>query len=193
MDTEALILAAGLSTRTPTYKLTLDLKGKTVIERCVEPFLMICSRVVIVASERIAELSQVFAANPQVELVYNPFYMEGMFSSVKEGVKYIRGTRFFITPGDYPLFSINTIETLIRVKGNIVVPLYQGRTGHPVLFRDRLIPEIQSLPYSFRLRDYIAFRGYTTIETHDPGVRIDIDTMNDYQRVLDLYDGGGHP
>jgi molybdenum cofactor cytidylyltransferase len=58
-----------------------------------------------------------------------------------------------------------------------------GKKGHPVLFRDTVIPEILALPDDAILRDYIQAKGFTTIEVKDNGILLDLDTPEDYETL----------
>lgn len=181
---EGIILAAGLATRIGGFKMSLDLHGKTLFERCLEPMLQVCSRVIVVGGHKIEILETAAAKYPQLELVFNARYQDGMFSSVREGVRHIHQPNFFLIPGDYPLVRGTTYRDMLKVKGDIIVAGYQGRTGHPVLFSSRLIPDLLAAPEHERLNDFTKAKGFIVFETDDPGVRIDVDTWEDYTRVL---------
>mgnify|MGYP000168382856 CR=1 FL=1 len=56
-----------------------------------------------------------------------------MFSSVKLGFSHTTGDRVFITPGDYPLVSCEVYQSMLKDKSDIVIPIYNNLTGHPVL------------------------------------------------------------
>jgi len=76
---------------------------------------------------------------------------------------------------------------MLSVAGDIVIPTFEGRKGHPVLFGSALIPEILSQPGDATLRDYIAVKGYTALEVEDEGILLDIDTAEDYDRARARY------
>ena len=97
MNIEAVVLAAGYSSRAGTFKLNLDIAGKTVIERCVEGMVDICSRIVVVGGYQIDMIVEVLQKYPKLEVVLNSRYAEGMFTSVKEGMRHVQGDRFFFT------------------------------------------------------------------------------------------------
>lgn len=95
MNIEAVVLAAGYSSRAEAFKLELDLGGKTVIERCVEGMLPLCSRIIVVGGYQADKIQRILQQYPQVEVVLNKRYAEGMFTSVKEGMRRIRGEKIF--------------------------------------------------------------------------------------------------
>jgi molybdenum cofactor cytidylyltransferase len=105
----------------------LDLGGITLIERCIRGMFNICSKVIVVGGHNFENIARVIAKYQKVRMVYNPSYREGMFSSVKEGFKHVSGDRFFFTPGDYPLVMDETYREMLRVEGDIVIPLFNGK------------------------------------------------------------------
>ena len=89
-DIEGVILAAGFSSRTGVFKMELPLEGKTLIEHTIHSMVDFCSRVIVVGghkSERIIEITKNYA---NVQVVLNPHYRTGMFSSAREGVRHVR-------------------------------------------------------------------------------------------------------
>lgn len=177
---DGIILAAGLSKRANSYKMTLNIGGKTLIENCIESMYDVCSKIIIVGGYRVENLVPVVEKYPKIKLVVNENYMEGMYSSIKEGLKHVRGDRFFLTPGDYPVIQKNVYDTMSQTDSDIVVPVYNGKKGHPVLIKSYLIKEIcQNSVYS-NLREYIGSKGFTSVTVNDKGILMDVDTMEDY-------------
>lgn len=182
MTVEGVIAAAGLSSRMGAHKLLLDLDGETLIEKCLQAMYDQCERIIVVGGYRVNAIEEIMRKYSRVEVVFNPDYQQGMFSSVKEGFKHVRAERFFFTPADYPMIKKSTYINLLAVKGDIFVPSYQGLTGHPVLMQTALIKELFSEDYT-TLRHFIISKSSINIELNDPGVLIDVDTMEDYQEV----------
>ncbi|HBE80641.1 MAG TPA: molybdopterin-guanine dinucleotide biosynthesis protein A [Firmicutes bacterium] len=182
---EAVVLAAGYSSRAGAFKPGLDLGGKTVIERCLEGMLPLCDRVIVVGGYQIERLYQILAQYPSVEIVLNRRYVEGMFSSVKVGMSQAKAERILFTPGDHPLISQEVCRSLLRVDGDIVIPTFNGRKGHPVLLTRQIAQEILLENDDSNLRDYIQKKGYQTLAVTDEGILIDLDTKEDYQRIVE--------
>lgn len=184
MKTDGIILAAGLSTRTGVNKMILNIKGKTVIERCVLGMHDLCSKVIIVGGHRIDDIRNILDDYPRVKLIYNPDYLNGMFSSVKKGLPHVKKDRFFLIPGDYSAISKKTYEKMLGVNEDIVVPIYNGKRGHPLLMKTYLIDELLRDSSCNTLRDFINKKGFVSIDVKDRGILMDIDTMDDYKRIL---------
>jgi CO/xanthine dehydrogenase Mo-binding subunit/CTP:molybdopterin cytidylyltransferase MocA len=184
MKPDAVILAAGLSSRAGANKLLFPLGGRTVIEASIEPFLSTCGRIIVVGGARFEELKSALARlSPGVEVVLNDDYLYGMFSSVKAGIRRVGSDRFFIHPGDCPLVPASVPERLLSVRADIVLPVSGGRTGHPVLIDSRLIPEILATDAGSNLRAFIASHGFETVEVDSPGILLDIDTRGDLEKA----------
>ena len=181
---DGLILAAGLSTRAKTFKLGLRVEDKTIIERSVEGMYDICSKVIVVIGHRSEIVSDILSKYPRVELVYNEKYIDGMFSSVKVGLKHIEKDRFFFIPGDYPLIKKSTYKEMLAADGDIVLPVYERRKGHPILLKSYVIDEIlQSSKYA-NMREFINSHGFVTVSVDDPGILMDVDTIEDYENIM---------
>lgn len=187
MMIEGIILAAGFSTRAGAYKLTLELGGKTVIERCIEGMYDACSKIIVVGGYNIKNLASILDKYPKVELVYNKDYETGMFSSVIEGFKHAAGDRIFLIPGDYPLIGQAVYESLLRAESDIAVPAYGGATGHPVLINRRMANRLLSTSEYSNLRDFIADHSFKTVEVQSPGILMDIDTPEDYRKIQNYF------
>jgi molybdenum cofactor cytidylyltransferase len=184
MNIEAVVLAAGYSSRAGVNKLTLKIMNKTIMERCIESMYHVCSRIIVVGGYRLEEISEILSKYPKVEIIFNSNYKDGMFSSVKEGIKHIKTKKFFLIPGDHPLIKDKTYEKMLTMDGDIVVAKCQGKKGHPVLIKTSITDELLNTEKYKNLREFIHAHGYTTIETNDPGVLLDIDTMEEYNSML---------
>ncbi len=182
---EAVILAAGLSSRSERYKMALPLGGKTVIEHSIAGLYASVSRIVVVVGWQAEVVQELLAAYNKVECVLNHSYTEGMYSSVRAGVSQIRASRFFLQPGDIPLVSAKVYQQLLTTppSQDIVIPTFGGRKGHPMLLSSRLIPEILSAPATATLRDVVARHGFTPLPVDDEAILWDIDTIADYDTL----------
>lgn len=186
-DVEGVVLAAGLSRRSKQYKMTLPLGDKTVIEATIDGMLPFVDRVIVVLGWQAERLRVLLAGRPQVALVYNAQFREGMFSSVRAGIAQVSAARFFLLPGDQPLIEPQVYARLLLIQDAVVVPTYAGRKGHPVLLCGELIPEILAMPAEATLRDVIERTGYTVVDVDDEGILLDLDTEEDYAVIRSRY------
>jgi molybdenum cofactor cytidylyltransferase len=180
---EGVILAAGLSTRSGRYKMALPLGNKTVIQHSVENMYGAVERIWVVTGWQADQVRALLAPYDKVHFVLNENYRQGMFSSVKVGLAQAHAPLVFLQPGDCAFISPQVYGWMLVVDADIVIPTLAGKKGHPVLFRDTVIPEILALPDDAILRDYIQAKGFTTIEVEDNGILLDLDTPEDYETL----------
>ena len=81
------------------------------------------------------------------------------------------------------MISAKIYRELLDVNEDIVIPAYNGQKGHPVLFKSRVIQLLYKSDYK-NLREFIYGYGFSTIEVDDPKILIDIDTMQDYRKII---------
>lgn len=193
----AIILAAGLSSRIGQPKLLLPLKGKSVIRWTAERVLasgLGAFEEAIVVLGREAEAIERELEGLAVRTVFNPRFAEGMSTSLKAGLQAVSPTAggAMIFLGDQPLVSPEVVRGMIatfRVAGRpIVVPLYDGVRGNPVLFAASLFPELMTTDGDKGGRDVVARspeRVTNVVFPSDLSAR-DVDTWEDYEALCEL-------
>lgn len=188
MTVDAVILAAGYSSRVGDFKPGLDLCGKTILQRCIESISDICENIIVVSGHQFDTIIEMVSDLPKVKVVKNEHVELGMFYSVKTGIKAVRADRFFVIPGDQPVVKSETFETLIGYNMDIIIPRYKGKKGHPVLFNSGCISEILAMPDTEILRNYIHSKEEIKIvDVDDPGIGLDVDTPEDYETIKKYY------
>ncbi len=113
-----------------------------------------------------------------------------MAESIRAGLKSIPGIPQGILIGlcDHPLVLSSTITAMIKehrtCPDRIIVPTCHGRKGHPTLFPRLILEEINR---SASLRDILnAHREKICfIPVEDEGVLLDMDTPEDYRKILE--------
>jgi len=95
---------------------------------------------------------------------------------------------FFLTPGDYPLFTHTIYQKLLQARSkspgeNIFIPVFNNRKGHPILVNSHLGREIIKEPDDSNLRKFINTKGFVPVEVDDDSIFLDIDTIEDYQKA----------
>ena len=126
----------------------------------------------------------------QYYVFLNPDYSLGQFSSLQRGVRNLpTGThQILVWPVDLPLVKQSTVETLIAAMPHnpVILPVFSGRQGHPVLYSSEALLKILQMKPVQTGKDLVAyFEGrITRVEVDDPGVLIDIDTPEDYERHI---------
>ena len=188
----AVLLGAGESKRMGVNKLLLPWGRKTVLEHCFETLHRSkVQEVVIVLNLRNKEIINLFQGL-KVKISVNPYSKRGMSTSIRKGLEAIhpRCDGILIALGDQPFLKTRTINALIRAfdqgKEGIIIPSFQGRHGHPVIFHRRYKRELLNLKGDVG--------GRSIIERHPGDIRVvpiksvgvvkDIDTWQNYRREL---------
>jgi molybdenum cofactor cytidylyltransferase len=184
MDTDAVILAGGYSSRANAFKMELELEGRSVLQHVIEAFLPLCKNIIVVGGYQIERLSPLTSKyEDKVKIVFNENYPQGMFTSVKKGVQEVRASQFFLTPGDYPLLTTDICRELLRYSGQIVKPKFHNRGGHPILLPASCIMEILAEGEESNLKLYLDKKDIKIIEIDDESIMMDVDTPEDYEKV----------
>ena len=131
---------------------------------------------------QVAQLGVVFIQDEDAE-------NSQMFTSVKRGLSYLQGKcdRVVFTPVNTPMFSAQTLLTLLKSSAQIVKPTYQGRGGHPLILDSSVIEQILAYDGPDGLRGAIkACKGQNeAIEVQDAGVLVNIHNATELQQHLE--------
>ncbi|MCU6599567.1 nucleotidyltransferase family protein [Peribacillus frigoritolerans] len=189
---EAIVLAAGYSSRANAFKMTLPMGQMSVLEQTISKFEGLCSRVIVVAGfqaeiiqEVIVKIISENAYSFQIKFVYNENFDQGMFHSIQKGCNEVNAPTFFITPGDCPLVKKETVQLLAKHKGNVVIPSFDYKGGHPIKLSSEVKQKILETNPEGNLR--VVLDGYEKqyMNVDDAGVLMDVDTPEDYQKAID--------
>jgi molybdenum cofactor cytidylyltransferase len=184
----AILLGAGESKRMGADKLLLPWEKKTVLTHCVRTLLRSKVKEVIVVLGGRTKLIESQLRVRKVKVVVNPHYRRGMSTSIRRGIVAVNPNShaILIALGDMPFLSARTVNALVRAfaqgKGEIIVPSFRGRKGHPVIFHKRYMKELLQLKGDVGGRSIIEKhpKDVRVIRTKSEGVVKDIDTWEDY-------------
>lgn len=190
----AVILAAGESRRMGTPKALLPYRGKTFIEHLLE-----ITRHPRIAAGRIvlgAHRDEIRAKLPReaASIVVNPDWRQGQLSSILAAIQTIPADEtagLILCPVDHPLFSPKLIAQLIDAFYStgqlIVLPVYHGRRGHPVIFAASLYPELLAASPAIGAREVVWAHAAQLHEvpTEEEGVVLNINDPETLRRALE--------
>ena len=203
-----ILLAAGLSTRMGQPKQLLPFGENTIVETVVNNMLNSkFSKVVAVLGHYADQIQDILNKYP-VTTVVNPDYREGMLTSAQVGIKSLNLTNagnlegsertnhiaFSIMLVDQPFITSELIDTVINAytysEKGIVLPSYQYRRGHPVIFHHKYANNILALDAdSDGVRSLYKTHSedihYVNVDTD--AVLRDIDYRVDYEKALNDY------
>ena len=190
----AVIVSAGSSSRMGEFKPLLEIsEGETIIGRCIRTLRKGGVKNIVVVTGRDSNMLEEHLRDGYISFVCNPDYAStDMYYSAKLGFTKLleSGTedkpeQVFFLPGDSPLFTADTLLRMLEVmyssKAGIVVPMHNGRTGHPLLINTNTIPKLLGYEGDMGLKGAMSeYRGIIEqVELPDIGINLDIDTPRD--------------
>ena len=122
-------------------------------------------------------------------VVFNPDYEQGMVTSFQAGIRALSwdASAAFLFLVDHPLVDPKTLEAMIErlAPNRIVLPVFEGRRGHPVLFSSEVLQEILALPPSQGTNIVVRKNPARIVEVsvNAPGILVDIDTPEDLEKL----------
>jgi molybdenum cofactor cytidylyltransferase len=192
----AIVLAAGQSKRMGVQKLLLPFGGRTVIAHIVEQLTASSvDKVHVVVGCQGKQVSRELSGRP-VSIVNNSNYKSGMLSSVRCGLRAIsqQCRVVLVTLGDQPSVTTKLIDEMLQkydsTEKQILVPLYNGKRGHPVIFSAAYRDEILTHYDDVGLRGLLHAHEEDIFElpVKTSGVLSDMDYMQDYKQELNLFE-----
>jgi molybdenum cofactor cytidylyltransferase len=189
----ALLLAAGRGERMGGVKQLLSLGGQRMIEAALANLhTSRCDEIIVVLGFAAAEIRPLVEGEERVTVVINPRFAEGMSTSIHEGLRamHTRAAGILIALADQPFIPPEVIDKLIEgfqagAKG-IVLPVYQGKRGHPVILdRKKYAAELLALQGDVGGKEIVRNHPEDCLEIaiDSKGVLIDIDAPEDYQGI----------
>ena len=144
-----IILASGFSKRMGDEKLLLEVDGVPMVERVIRTAQSsLLDEIILIYRQDVIKMR---ANQYGIKTVLNPHAEKGQSEAVKLGVAQADpgsdGYMFLVA--DQPYLSHTTVNRLIKVfnghKDCIVIPLYNGARGNPVIFPAALKSDLFSL------------------------------------------------
>jgi molybdenum cofactor cytidylyltransferase len=188
----AVILAAGKSTRMGEPKQLLRLNGKPLVEIILGNVRGADVADVVLVLGFGAEAIRRAVALEDVKVIVNQDYEQGMASSLGAGLAALDPTTdaALIVLGDQPSVRPETLNRMIeryqRSDAQILVPMYQGFRGNPVLLDRSVFPEVMALKGDIGCRAVFGNHqdGIVKVMVDDIGILLDIDSMDDFAKLL---------
>ena len=189
----AIILSAGSSHRMGQPKALLRINKMTFIHHiieCVESAGLQNNVIVLGFEPKKIQHSLVDFSGT---VIVNDQWEQGQLTSIIAGINSITSKKCIgamICPVDHPCITSELVKKLFEVslqhKGMIIIPVYQGKRGHPVIVPSELFSEICSASLQVGLRQVIHAheQEIITVPTDEQGILVNIDTPEDYQKYI---------
>ena len=189
MQTGAVIVAAGMSSRMGEFKPMLSIGRISIAERVVATLQQSGVTEIVMVTGYNAPVLERHLANHGVVFLRNEHYdTTTMFDSACLGLRYIKDKcdRVLFTPVDIPLFTSSTVRALLASDAALAVPVCDGEAGHPTLLACSLIDGILADSGEGGLRGALSRCGtpIVSVPVEDKGILHDADTPEDYAELL---------
>ncbi|KAE9625696.1 molybdenum cofactor cytidylyltransferase [Aeromonas veronii] len=182
---DCIITAAGLSSRMGTWKMMLPYCQGTMLDASLKNAQAFCQRVILVVGHRGEELQARYGSRPDIVVVHNPDYRQGLGSSIRCALAASDADYLFISHGDLPCIPREVYQQLWQARGEFALfPSYEGEAGHPVLLPKSLARELAAAPAQGSVRRWLLQRPHRTIPVESPAILFDIDTPERYQALI---------
>ena len=196
-----IVLAAGQASRFtgPGHKLAQALDGSddagTVLSVTLRNAISSRLPVLVVTNAELAPLAYQQVAARDV-VVLPPSRARGMGDSIAAGVSArADAAGWLLLPADMPRVRPGTLQLVAQALQTHAVAYaqYRGRRGHPVGFSAELFSELVALTGDDGARRLVARYPAQAVEIDDPGVLIDIDTVQDLAALRAVQGGSAAP
>lgn len=168
-------------------KALLPFRGRTFLENILDAISKssIPNTIIVIGHHR----DDITARLNLPGFVYNPDYERGMITSFQTGIRSLpadaAGAMLFLV--DHPVVDPAVIDALIEnfAAGRIIVPVCNGRRGHPVLFARDVLQEILALPPS-QGANIVVRRDpgrIVEVQVDSPGILVDVDTPEEFEKL----------
>ena len=184
----AIVLAAGASSRMGQPKMLLPIGDRTLLATVVEALLDAgLLRVVVVLG---CDADRIRAAaglpdDPRLRVIVNADWKSGMASSLRVGLDECEGAdAALVALGDQPGLTADRVRRIVSAwspGAQLVLPVHDGRAGHPVLFTPPLWPELRALQGDTGGRDVVKRHISNAIQVPETPLP-DLDTDEDLRR-----------
>jgi molybdenum cofactor cytidylyltransferase len=191
----AVILSGGASQRMGTPKALLPYRGRTFLEHllAVTSHTRIGARRVVLGAH--ADLIADHLRLTADEVVINEQWEQGQLSSIQAGIRSLPpGTDgLLLCLIDHPLISSALVDALVgrfyleqRATAAIVLPVYQGKRGHPVIFSAALFDELLTASMNQGARSVVwaHTEEVAEVSTSDQGCVLNLNDPEALQRLL---------
>lgn len=191
--TAALIIAAGKTASKEHFEPDKKIGSITALERTVILLRQAgIQKIVVVCGDKDDKIPKLV---PSMTLTFlNGSDGNDMLDNIKVGLSYLQDKcrQALISYVDVPMFSINTVLELIKASdyGDVCIPSYTGRAGHPILLQAEHFPKILSYSGKNGLNAAITFSGLKRyfVNVDDPGILSDIQKSRSYEELIAGHD-----
>lgn len=195
-----ILLAAGSSSRLGQSKQLLDVEGQPLLRRSVGAAYACAGANTLVVLGAQHETHEKAIADLPVQITVNNHWEDGMGSSLKEGLNFLRNfiadlEAIVVMVCDQPLVTSEHLNKIIREhaqsRQKIVASGYASTLGVPALFHRSLFDPIMKLDDQHGAKKIIESHRELVKTIEFPEGVIDIDTRDDYAHYQNSFEKKG--
>ena len=172
-------------------KQLLRLGGKTLLEQVLDNARSAAVDEIVVVLGAGAENIRQQIDLSKTKVVINSSYQQGMGTSLGAGLAALDPAinAVLILLGDQPFVRPPTLDRICeeyrRSHAQIVIPLYKGFRGNPVLLARSVFPEVMALSGDVGCRAIFGnhLEGIVKLPVDDVGILLDIDSKADFEKL----------
>jgi molybdenum cofactor cytidylyltransferase len=187
----AIILAAGMSKRMGEPKQLLPLGENMLLEQVLDNVRSAAVDEIVLVLGASADTIQQRISTDKVKVVVNDSYQRGMGTSLAAGLTALSPTikAALVVLADQPFVGPATLDRIVEQyrhsTAQIVIPLYKGFRGNPVLLDRSVFPEVMALGGDVGCRAIFGAHldGILKVPVEDIGILLDIDNQEDFERL----------
>jgi len=153
--------------------------------------------VVVSPGDRAAGTAMPGELEAAVRWVVNPHPERGQLSSLQRGLQYLHdAAAIVVTVVDVPLIDARLVAALVDAwigsRAPLVRPARAGRHGHPMIVAPPLTADLLAADPGASARDIVRAYSARSVELHteDDGPFLDVDTPDEYQRLVGRLQSG---
>jgi molybdenum cofactor cytidylyltransferase len=187
----AVILAAGMSSRMGEAKQLLRLGASTLLEQVIDNVRSagVDDLIVVLGHEANKVVESI--ARKNLRTVVNDAYREGMGTSLRTGISALTPDidAVLVVLADQPFVRPETLKRIVdqyrKSTAQIVIPMYKGFRGNPVLLDRTVFPEVMALSGDVGCRAIFGSHteGIVKVPVEDVGILLDLDSKEDLERL----------
>lgn len=193
--TGLIILAAGRGSRFGMPKQNLIFQNQTLLQRAITTASASACLPIIVVTGAHADLINYSTDTPEVRVVFNTYWEEGMASSIRVGIQTMKNypdvDSALIMLCDQPLVTPSLISEILqerqRSAKSIVACNYSDTIGVPALFHQTVFDELLSLNGQEGAKKVLKNHPNDIATVPFDEGCLDIDTPEDYERLIKDY------
>ncbi|HUI74873.1 MAG TPA: nucleotidyltransferase family protein [Candidatus Acidoferrum sp.] len=187
----AVILSGGASRRMGSPKALLPYQGRPFLEHLLEitkpPRIQL--RRVVLGADTESIRKEISLSNE--EIIVNLDWEKGQLSSLQAALRSLppEVEAVLVCPVDHPLVSAALVDELIdafqKTHAPVVVPVFEGRRGHPVIFSSAVFAELLAAPLDVGARAVVwAHKGEVVeLSTNEEGCVLNLNDPDAFLKI----------